>query len=91
MNANQDSGVFIASISPLAPLPAEPQGEIIFRIRMKLVAGEQDMEFDIEIPAHSFDEAAQRAYSRIATVMAMFAKLAKEASDALLSKVGKTT
>jgi hypothetical protein len=89
MNTN-DTGIFVASVSPLAPLPVD-QGEISFRDTMRIVAFKQDMDFDIEILAHSFDEAAQRAYAKISFTMAAFAQIAKQASDALLSKLGKAT
>jgi hypothetical protein len=90
METNEHSGVYVASIVPLASSSDVLTGQIIFRVSMRITALEQNMHLDIEIPAHSFDEAAQMAYFKLAFLLAGAAKAAEKTSDALLSKLGKT-
>ena len=91
MDANEHPGIFIVSIAPLAPLPEEATGVVIFRITMQLVIADQKMQFDVEMPAHGFDEAAQVAYARAALVFTIIGQIAQRASDALLSKIPKSS
>ena len=91
MKTDEHPGVYVDSITPLAPLPEQASGAIIFRVNVRFVLFEQKVHFDVEVPAHGFDEAAQVVYLRLASLFTDASQIAKQASDALLSKLPKTT
>ena len=87
---NLPPGVYIDSIAPLAPLPIERTGTIVFAVRFQIsIPDQQEVSFEIQVLAHDLDQAAQIAYAKMATALASLAKIANEASDALIAKLGK--
>jgi len=89
MQTNDPQGIYVVSVTPQAPaLPDDPQAEISFCVRMRIVAFGQEAYFNIDVPARGFDYAVQCAYLRLTHVTAGLHQLAQQVGDALARRLG---
>jgi hypothetical protein len=80
-------GIYLMAIVPLAPFPYRSEAPQAYRVTFEMpVSDNQQMRLDVEVGAHSPNQAAQEAYAKASAMLGNLSQAAKDASDYLLAK-----